>query len=158
MTQQVETSVRKTITVAAPQQRAFDVFTQDMMSWWPTEHHILQSELVAMVFEPRVGGQIYDQGADGSECHWGRVLAYEPPQRVIFSWQVTPQWQIETDLAKTSEVEVRFIAESPERTRVELEHRKLERHGPGWEAIRDAVASPGGWPLSLQRFTERLTH
>jgi uncharacterized protein YndB with AHSA1/START domain len=93
---------------------------------------------------------------DGSECRWARVLAYEPPNRVVISWDINPQWQIETDLAKTSEVEVRFVAEAPERTRVELEHRNLDRHGDGWEGIRDSVDSSGGWPLYLQRFAELL--
>ena len=109
------------------------------------------------VFEPRVGGRIYDRGVDGSECPWGRVLAYEPPQRVVISWDISPRWQIETDLAKTSEIEVRFIVESPNRTRVELEHRHLERHGEGWQGIRDAVDSEGGWPLGLRRFAERIS-
>ena len=103
-----------------------------------------------------MGGNIYDLGVDGSECRWARVLAYEPPNRVVFSWDISPRWQIETDLDKTSEVEVRFIAESPQRTRVELEHRNLDRHGPGWEAERDGVAGDQGWPLYLERFAEQV--
>ena len=98
------------------------------------------SPIAETVFEPRVGGHIYDRGVDGSECRWARVLVYEPPHRVVFSWDISPQWQIETDPDNTSEVEVRFIAEAPDRTRVELEHRNLDRHGPGWEAVRDGVA------------------
>jgi uncharacterized protein YndB with AHSA1/START domain len=93
---------------------------------------------------------------DGSECRWARVFAYEPPDRIVISWDISPQWQIETDLERTSEVEVRFIAETPERTRVELEHRNLQRHGEGWEGERDAVGSEGGWPLYLQRFGDLL--
>jgi uncharacterized protein YndB with AHSA1/START domain len=104
------------------------------------------------VFEPRVGGHLYDRGVDGSECRWARVLAYEPPHRVVLSWDISPQWQLESDLEKTSEVEVRFIAESLERTRVELEHRNLERHGAGWEGLREGVRSNDGWPLYLRRF------
>jgi uncharacterized protein YndB with AHSA1/START domain len=84
------------------------------------------------------------------------VLVYEPPSRVVISWDLTPQWQVETDISRTSEVEVRFISEAPERTRVEVEHRNLERHGEGWEGIRDAVGSPDGWPGCLRRFAERL--
>lgn len=93
---------------------------------------------------------------DGSECRWARVLAFEPPQRVVISWDISPRWQIETDLERTSEVEVRFVAESPERTRVELEHRHLERHGEGWGAARDGVGGEGGWPLYLRRFAGLL--
>ena len=96
------------------------------------------------MFEPRVGGHIYDRADDGSECRWARVLAYEPPDRVVFSWDISPHWQVETDPDNTSEVEVRFVAEAPDRTRVELEHRHLDRHGPGWEAVRDGVADDAG--------------
>jgi uncharacterized protein YndB with AHSA1/START domain len=145
-------SVRTTVTVEAPIQRAFDVFTEGMASWWPAEHHILQAELADMTFEPRVGGHIVDRGVDGSECRWARVLSYEPPRRVLFSWDITPQWQLETDPAKASEVEVLFHAEGPDRTRVELEHRCLDRHGDGWEGMRAAVASPDGWPRLVETF------
>ena len=113
-------------------------------------------KIAERVFEPRVGGHVYDRGIDGSECHWARVLAYEPPERVVISWDISPQWQIETDPQKTSEVEVKFISEAPERTRVELEHRHLERHGEGWQQTRDAVGSEGGWPGCLRKFAERL--
>ena len=145
-------SVRASVEVEAPIERAFEVFTEGIGSWWDPTHHILQAELAEMVFEPRVGGRICDRGVDGSECCWARVLAYEPPHRVVFSWDISPQWQIETDPDKTSEVEVRFIAESPDRTRVELEHRHLQRHGAGWESERDGVANDQGWPLYLERF------
>jgi uncharacterized protein YndB with AHSA1/START domain len=84
------------------------------------------------------------------------VLAYEPPDRVVISWDINPRWQIETDLEKTSEVEIRFTAETPERTRVDLEHRNLDRHLEGWQAVRDGVDSEAGWPLYLQRFAELL--
>ena len=104
------------------------------------------------VFEPRVGGHILDRGTDGSECRWARVLAYEPPTRVVFSWDIGPTWQLETDPANASEVEVRWFAEAPDRTRVELEHRHLERHGPGWEAVRDGIADDAGWTLYLERY------
>jgi uncharacterized protein YndB with AHSA1/START domain len=130
------------------------VFTEDFGSFKPPEHNILGLEEVETIFEPRVGGYLYDRGADGRESRWARVLVYEPPNRVVFSWDISPQWQLETDLEKTSEVEVRFIAESPERTRVELEHRNLERHGEGWDGLRGAIDSEGGWPLYLQRFAE----
>ncbi len=109
----VQTAVATSIVVEAPIERAFAVFTEDMDSWWPKEHHILQTPLARMVFEPRVGGAIYDVGTDGSECRWARVLAYEPPHRIVFSWDISMQWQIETDPAKTSEVEVRFLPDGP---------------------------------------------
>jgi uncharacterized protein YndB with AHSA1/START domain len=151
-----EASVRTQIVVEAPIERAFSVFTESFGSFKPPEHNLLGVEIAETVFEPRVGGHLYDRGVDGSECRWARVLAYEPPDRVVFSWDISPQWQIETDLEKTSEVEVRFVAEAPERTRVELEHRNLDRHGAGWEAERDAVGGEGGWPLYLERFAELL--
>jgi uncharacterized protein YndB with AHSA1/START domain len=113
---------------------------------------MLAVEIAETVFEPRVGGYLYDRGVDGSECRWARVLAYEPPHRLLLTWDISPRWQLESDLEKTSEWEVRFIAETPDRTRVELEHRKLERHGEGWEAVRDGFAAPDGWPLYLQRY------
>jgi uncharacterized protein YndB with AHSA1/START domain len=155
-TESAVTSTRTSVVVGAPLERAFRVFTEEFGRFKPPEHNILGVELAETVFEPRVGGHLYDRGVDGSECRWGRVLAYEPPNRVCFSWDLNPQWQVETDLEKTSEVEVRFIAEGPERTRVELEHRNLDRHGDGWEAVRGAVDSDAGWPLYLQRFAALL--
>jgi uncharacterized protein YndB with AHSA1/START domain len=137
-----------------PLERAFTGFTEDFGRFKPPEHNLLQVEIAETMFEPRVGGHLYDRGVDGSECRWARVLAYEPPNRVLFSWDISPQWQLESDLEKTSEVEVRFIAETSERTRVELEHRNLERHGEGWEGVREGVRGEEGWPLYLQRFAD----
>ena len=117
---------------------------------------VVRPTIDSMLFEPRVGGSLYDRGVDGSECRWARVLAYDPPHRVLFRWDISPRWQIERDLEKSSEWEVRFIAEAPERTRVELEHRHLDRHGEGWQNMRGAVGSPGGWQGGLQRFAEHL--
>jgi uncharacterized protein YndB with AHSA1/START domain len=156
-TQAQETSIRTQVVVEAPIERAFKVFTEDFGRFKPPEHNMLGVEIAETIFEPRVGGHLYDRGVDGSECRWARVLAYEPPDRVVISWDISPHWQIETDPRKTSEVEVRFVAESPERTRVELEHRNLERHGDGWEGVREGVAGSEGWPLYLQRFAELLT-
>jgi len=153
-TQAQDTAVRTQVVVDAPLERAFSVFTEGFGRFKPPEHNLLAVEIAETVFEPRVGGYLYDRGVDGSECRWARVLAYEPPDRVVLSWDISPQWQLETDLDKTSEVEVRFFPEAPERTRVELEHRNLERHGEGWETERDGVASDGGWPLYLQRFAD----
>lgn len=157
MTQQEVPTVRRQVIVEAPIDTAFKVFTERFGDFKPPEHNILGVPLAESVFEPRVGGQIYDRGEDGSECRWARVLAFEPPTRVVFSWDINPQWQLETELANTSEVEVRFIAESPERTRVELEHRKLDKHGPGWEGVAGAVSSDGGWPLYLSRYASLVS-
>jgi uncharacterized protein YndB with AHSA1/START domain len=151
-TQATPTSVRSVIVVDAPIERAFRLFTEQFDRVKPREHNMLEVEIAETVFEQHVGGRVYDRGIDGSEYHWARVLAFEPPNRVVFSWDISPQWRLESDLDKTSEVEVRFIAESAERTRVELEHRNLDRHGEGWEGARDAVGGEGGWPLYLQRF------
>jgi uncharacterized protein YndB with AHSA1/START domain len=153
-TQVRDTTVRAQVVVEAPLERAFSVFTEGFGSFKPPEHNMLPVEIAETVFEPRVGGYLYDRGVDGSECRWARVLAYEPPHRVVLSWDISPQWRLETDLEKTSEWEVRFFSETPGRTRVELEHRNLEGHGEGWEAVRDGVAAPDGWPLYLQRFAE----
>ncbi len=146
------TSIRHQIVVEAPIERAFSVFTTGFGSFKPPEHNILGVDIAETIFEPRVGGHVYDRGVDGSECRWARVLAYEPPNRVVISWDISPQWQLETDIEKTSEVDVRFIAEAPNRTRVELEHRNLDRHGNGWDAVRDGVDGAAGWPLYLRRF------
>ena len=155
-TQATDTAVRTEVVVDAPIKRAFSVFTEGIGSWWRPDHHILEGELAEMVFEPRVGGHVFDSGADGSECRWARVLAYEPPKRVVISWDINTQWQLETDHERTSEVEVRFVPEGADRTRVTLEHRNLDRHGEGWEGMRDAVGSPEGWSEGLRGFAERL--
>jgi uncharacterized protein YndB with AHSA1/START domain len=146
--------VRHEVVVEAPIERAFAVFTDDFGAFKPRAHNMLAVDIAETIFEPRVGGHLYDRGVDGSECRWARILAYEPPNRVVFSWDISPQWQVETDLKKTSEVEVRFIAETPDRTRVVLEHRDLDRHLEGWEAVRAGVDSEGGWPLYLRRYAE----
>ena len=150
-----ETSVRTQIVVEAPIERAFSVFTEDFGSFKPPEHNMLEVEIAETVFETHVGGSVYDRGVDGSEFRWARVLAYEPPHRVVFSWDLSPQWQIETDHDKTSEVEIRFTSESAQRTRVDIEHRHLDRHGDGWESLRDSVDSDGGWGGCLRRFDEK---
>jgi len=147
-------SVKQSVVVEAPIERAFKVFTEEFGSFKPPEHNLLAVPIVETVFEPRIGGHIYDRGTDGSECRWARVLAYEPPDRLLLSWDISPRWQIETDPSRTSEWEVRFIAETTNRTRVELEHRNLERHGQGWESERDGVAGDQGWPLYLKRFAD----
>ena len=151
MTTQLQaTSVSTSVEVEAPAEHVFRVFTDGIGSWWDPSHHILEAELAEMVFEPHVGGHIIDRGTDGSECRWARVLTYDPPRRVCFSWDINLRWQLETDPARSSEVEVTFTPDGPARTRVALTHRHLDRHGDGWQSMRDAVSS--GW--SLTRFAE----
>ena len=154
--QAADTSVGTSIVVEAPPERAFAVFTEGIGSWWDPDHHLLDGRLAEMVFEPRVGGHVYDIGVDGSECRWARVLAYEPPERFVISWDINLHWKLETDLEKTSEVEVRFVPEGAGRTRVELEHRHLDRHGEGWEQMRDSVGSSDGWGGTMQRFADAV--
>jgi uncharacterized protein YndB with AHSA1/START domain len=149
-----QTSIRTEVVVEAPIDRAFRVFTEEMQGWWHPDHHLIETE--EMIFEPRVGGHIYDRGPDGTECRWARVLAYDPPSRLVFSWDITTDWKLETDLEKASEVEVRFTDEGGDRTRVELVHRNLERHGDGWGAMRDSVGSEDGWPGGLRSFAAYL--
>ena len=107
--------VRKQVVVNVPLQQAFTTFTERFGAFKPPEHNLLAAAIAQTVFEPRVGGHIYDRAVDGSECRWARILAYEPPARVVFSWDISPQWQVETDPELTSEVEVRFVAEGPDR-------------------------------------------
>jgi uncharacterized protein YndB with AHSA1/START domain len=151
------TSVTLDVTVEVPIEKAFRVFTENFDQIKPREHNLLEVPIEATVFEPRVGGHIYDRGIDGSECRWARVLAFDAPDRVVFSWDISPRWQLETDPERASEVEVRFLAEAPERTRVVLEHRHLDRHGDGWTGVRDGVSTDQGWPLYLDRYAELLT-
>ena len=151
------TTIRRQVVVNASISEAFKAFTERFGEFKPREHNLLQAPIAITVFEPRVGGHIYDRAIDGSECRWARVLAYEPPGRVVFSWDIGPTWQLETDPENASEVEVRFVAEDDRRTRVELEHRNLDRHGFGWESVRGGVDSDGGWPLYLQQFAALFT-
>jgi uncharacterized protein YndB with AHSA1/START domain len=150
------TSVRHSTVVEAPIDLAFRVFTDDIGSWFPREYNLMDTPIAERVFEPRVGGQIIDRGEDGSECRWAHVLVYEPPTRVVFSWDIGTRWQIETDPAHASEVEVRFTPEGDARTRVDLEHRHLDRHGDGWEQLRAAIDGEGGWVGCLQAYAARM--
>ena len=152
MTTQTDTSVSTSIDVDVPIERAFTVFTEEIDRWWNPDHHIIESKLERMVFEPRVGGHIYDIGVDGSECRWATVLAYDPPRRLVFTWNITLQWSLETDPARASEVEVTFDERADGGTHVTLTHRELQRHGEGWESMRDSVGSDGGWPGGLRLY------
>jgi uncharacterized protein YndB with AHSA1/START domain len=155
-TQVPSTTVRQSIVVDAPLERAFNVFVERFGEIKPRDHNLLEVELAESVLEPRVGGHIRDRGVDGSECRWARVLAFEPPHRLVFSWDISPRWQLEADPDKASEVELRFVAESSDRTRVELEHRYLDRHGDGWQAMRESVGGDQGWPIYLTRYNDLL--
>ncbi|MCW2765252.1 MAG: ATPase [Nocardioides sp.] len=158
MTQSTEpTTVTASIEVEAPQQRAFEVFTRDFGAFKPPDHNLLAAPLAETVVETHVGGHIIDRGADGSECRWARILAYEPNDRFVFSWDISPHWQLETDPDRTSEVEVTFIALAGDRTRVTIEHRHLDRHGEGWTGVRDGVSTAEGWPHYLNRYADLLT-
>jgi uncharacterized protein YndB with AHSA1/START domain len=156
MTQPLENAVRRTITVAASQARAFEVFTAQFGTWWPRDYQIGPAPMTDFILEPNVGGRWYELDEDGSQCDTGRVLAYEPPARVVLSWQLDAQWQYDPDPAHASQVEVRFIAEGPSRTRVELEHRGFERHGAGAEPIRTGLEQPSGWTFVLERYASYL--
>ena len=156
MTQADSAVVRRQLVVDAPIEKAFIVLTDRFGDFKPPEHNMLAVPIAQTVFEPKVGGHIVDRGTDGSECRWARILAYEPPHRVVFSWDIGPTWQVEADPDLTSEVEVTFTAETADRTRVDLEHRYLDRHGPGWESVRDGVQHDQGWPLYLDRYAALL--
>jgi uncharacterized protein YndB with AHSA1/START domain len=145
--------IRKQIMVEAPQERAFRVFTQNIDSWWPREHHIGKAELKSAMLEPRSGGRWYEVGVDGSECEWGKVLVWEPPQRLVLAWQITSEWQY--DAKFVTEVEVRFTAEGPKRTRVDFEHRNFERFGDAAQKQREMMDSEGGWGRTLLEFAKR---
>ena len=144
-------AVRKTVTVAAPQAIAFEVFTARIESWWPmASHHIGQAECAAVVMEPRSGGRWYERGTDGTECDWGRVLAWESPRRVVLAWQLSAQWALDPGLH--TEVEVRFAAIDSRTTRVELEHRCLEAYGTLAAQMRDSFDSRNGWNGMLDHY------
>jgi len=153
---QTQTAVHLELVVAAPLERAFTMFTERFGDIKPPEHNLLTAPIAETVLEPRVGGHIVDRAVDGSECRWARILAYDPPNRIVFSWDISPRWQLETDPDLTSEVEVRFVADGPERTLVELEHRNLDRHGTGWESVSEGVEGDQGWPLYLARYAALL--
>jgi len=141
--------VRKTIVVNASQARAFDVFTAKFGAWWPKSHHIAKVEMDNVYIEPRQGGRWYEKGVDGSECDWGKVLSWEPPNRVVLSWHLNGKFEL--DESVESAVDVRFIAESPTTTRIELEHRVTAVDA---EEIRAAVDSPGGWSGLLTMYAD----
>ncbi len=144
--------VRKSVRVSAPPHRAFDVFTAGIGRWWPKTHHIGASDLDTHIIEPREGGRWFERGIDGVECEIGKVLVWEPPSRLVLGWQLTPDWKYDSNLI--TEVEVRFFPDGTDATRVELEHRNLERFGDRADAFRQQIDSPEGWGGLLQLFAE----
>jgi len=141
--------VRKSIAVKAPQAKAFEVFTAHIGRWWPVSHTLLKSPVKATIIEPRVGGRWYQVGEDGSECINGFVLGWFPSSKLILSWRLNSKFEI--DDAVESEVEIHFIAEAPNATRVELEHRITALDG---ETIRVAVDAPNGWSAILAAYAQ----
>ncbi len=154
MTQHVDTVVRRAITVPVSQQRAFEVFTSQLGRWWPREYSIGQSPMADFVLEPTIGGRWYEVGEDGQQCDTGRVTAFEPPARLALAWHLNGQFQFDPDPAHASEVEVRFVVEGPTQTRVEVEHRRFERHGADANAVLEGVDSQTGWTYCLDLFAK----
>ena len=152
----LEVPVRKSIMVKASPEKAFRVFTDEIDTWWPRSHHIGKSPMKKIIMEGRPGGLCYARQEDGSDCPWGQVLVWEPPRRFVMAWQITHEWGFEPELARSSEVEVRFTPEGDGSTRVDLEHRNFERHGAGAETMRTAVSSPGGWESLLEMYEKRV--
>ena len=151
-------AIRGTVTVGVPVERAFSVFTDSFGTWWPPQYHIGQADMAAAILEPRAGGRWYEQGVDGSECDWGRVLAWEPPHRLVVTWQINGEWQYDPDPEHASEIEVRFTADGPGQTTVEVEHRLLERLVDG-QAIHDAIViQGGGWNSLLELFAKAVAN
>ncbi len=144
-----------TVTVSVPITRAFELFTSKVNSWWPHEFHIGQAAVEEVILEPQVGGRWYERGVDGSECDWGRVLAWEPPRRVLFTWQINGMWQFDPDPDHASEIEARFRADGPDQTVVEVEHRHFERL-VGGQSIHDGITGGGGWAFLLDAFAKSV--
>lgn len=146
--------VRKSVFVEAPQALAFEVFTNGIGRWWPKTHKIGKADLERPVIEPKEGGRWYELDVDGSECEVGKVAVWDPPSRLVLIWQLTPEFTYDPGLI--TEVEVLFTAEA-NGTRVDLEHRDLERLGDKADAMRETVSGPGGWPALLQLFADEVT-
>jgi uncharacterized protein YndB with AHSA1/START domain len=148
--------VKRTIRVEVPLEKAFLVFTEKKGAWWPAAHHIGAEPFADVVVEPRVGGRWYERDSNGTECDWGRVLVWEPPRKVVVSWQLQPDWKFSNDMSRAGEVSFEFVAEGSSATRLEFEHRHIERHGDGYEQLRAGVDSPGGWTMILQQYVAAL--
>jgi uncharacterized protein YndB with AHSA1/START domain len=149
--------LRCAVTVGGPPERAFVAFAEGFQGWWPREYTWSQEVLETIAIEPRVGGRCFERGPNGFECDWGRVLAWEPPHRIAFTWQIGPSREPVPNPARAGEVEVRFLADQGAGTRVELEHKGFARHGDAGPGYREAMGSEMGWPLILERFAASLT-
>jgi uncharacterized protein YndB with AHSA1/START domain len=149
--------VVKSITVKASVEHAFRVFTEGFDTWWPREHHIGKSPMKKAIIEGFVGGRCYNEQTDGTDCPWGSILAWDPPHRFVMAWQITPQWQFEPELSKSSEVEVTFTPLADGTTRVDLEHRHFERHGEGGDSMRTMVDGGMGWQALLGLFAAKAS-
>lgn len=145
-------AVKRTLHVEVPIEKAFQVFTERMGKWWPESHHVGGTPFKDILIDPKKGGRWYEINAEGVECIWGTVIAWEPPKKVVLSWHLQPDWTFNADIAKASEVALEFIADGPDQTRVEFEHRHLERHGEGWQQMREKVGAEGGWPVILKQY------
>jgi uncharacterized protein YndB with AHSA1/START domain len=154
MTTMTDTTFQTSITLHAPIDRAFTVFTEGFDSWWPRSHHIGASDMAEGVLEAHLDGRWFERGVDGTECEWGRVLAWDPPNHVAMSWHLDGSWSYDPDPAKASRVDVRFVAENERVTRVELAHSGLDKHGAGWEQLHAGISGPGGWVDLLRSFAE----
>jgi uncharacterized protein YndB with AHSA1/START domain/DNA-binding transcriptional ArsR family regulator len=148
-----ETAVRKSVTVDVDRERAFAVFTEGFDTWWMRSHHIGAVDMDVAVIEPREGGRWYERGVDGTECDWGHVMAWEPPARIVLAWQINAGWQYDPSLV--TEVEVTFTEDGPRRTRVDLEHRHLDRMGEAAEQMRGVFDSDAGWSGLLRLYADR---
>ncbi len=145
--------VRKSIRVKASPQHAFEVFTQQMGRWWLPDHHIAPRPFVDVVLEPNAGGRWFERDRAGAECEWGKVLAWEPPDRVLLAWQLNEEWKYDPDFV--TELEIRFVADG-DGTRVELEHRNMERFGAKAAQVRGSLDSPGGWTGVLTAYSAQV--
>jgi uncharacterized protein YndB with AHSA1/START domain len=150
-------AIQGKVTVNAPIERAFRIFTESFTTWWPADYHIGQADMAEAIIEPREGGRWYERGVDGSECDWGHVLAWQPPHRLVVTWQINGQWQYDPDPEHASEIEVRFTPDGSDQTTVELEHRLLHRL-VGGEAIRDSISGGGGWSALLAQYAKAVAN
>jgi uncharacterized protein YndB with AHSA1/START domain len=155
MTSTTEAAFRTAITVEAPIDRAFSVFTAGFDSWWPRAHHVLPADLADVVLEGAAGGRWYERGVDGTECDWGRVLVWDPPRAIALSWHLNADFEYDPDPDRASRVDVRFTAEGPGSTRVELAHTELDRVGESWPKLLAGISAEGGWRTLLERYAAR---